>query len=658
MRFLIGGAVIGVAAIVYSFDSNGMDTTVSPTADFFKFANGGWYEKTVIPPDKARVGTFDDLQERNSAILHEAVEDAANDPKLDPNTTRGKVGLFYRVGMDEAKANALGAKPIEGVLKDIDDVNDGASLAKEVARLHRMGIGAAFRMSVEQDQKDSMQTIMGIRQGGLGLQGRESYLGTSSRSAGIRGKYVDVMEKSFELVGEPADQAKTDSEGVMAFETELAKSMSTPVQLRDIDKNYNKGDLKYLDGMGPGFDWDVYFAELGRADPGPLDVGQPAFIRALDQSVQTTPMPVWRAYLKHLVINQASPYLSSDFEDNQFRMASVTRGVSQEPERWQRVLGATSGALGEALGQLYVEKVFPPEAKERALQMVKNLKAVLRSRIQELDWMEPATKTQAIKKLDAMAINVGYPDHWRDYSKLEVRDDSFLANVYRSQEYNFTRMLSRLGKSPDRKEWRMTPQTVNATYSPNRNDITFPAGILQPPFFDPKAPDASNYGGIGAVIGHEMTHGFDDDGRKYDGKGNLRDWWTPEDTKRFTARAEALAAQYDNYVVNDETNVDGHLTLGENIADLGGLKIAYLAFHKATNRKQEPTVNGFTPDQQFFLSFGQIWREKMRPESARQLALSDPHSPPMYRVKGVLQNTPEFWKAFGATPPGNTISIW
>jgi putative endopeptidase len=649
---------IAFARYGLSLDTSSIDKSVSPTADFFEYANGAWLSKSDIPPEKAAIGVSDELRDRNDVVLKEVAESAAATVKSAAKSPREKVGLFYKVGMDEERAEKLGAVPIQAQLLEIDNIKNAEDVAAEIARLQKIGVSAGFRASAGQDEKNSSEVIFGLRQGGLGLPTADSYLNDSDRAVALRKRYAETLAKGFELTGESPEMSETDAKDVIDLETRLAKASSTPLELRDTNANYHRTDLAGVKAMGPGFAWDPYFATLGKADPGPVNVGQPKFFAAFGDAVRDVPLPTWKAYLRHQVIADASPFLSKDFVENQFKLASSFRGVSAQQSRWKRVLASTNSALGEALGELYVEKTFTPEAKIRAYALVQNLKAVLRDRIMHLDWMEEATKQAAVVKLDAMRIKVGYPDKWRDYSKLVVKDDSYIQNIFRAREFSFQRNMNKLGKPVDRNEWGMTPPTVNAYYSPSMNEIVFPAGILQSPFFDPSAPDAANYGSIGAVIGHEMTHGFDDEGRQFDGKGNLRDWWTASDAKNFAERTEALAKQYDNYVVVDDVHLNGHLTLGENIADLGGVKIAYLAYKRATEGKPQPIIDGYTPDQQFFLAYGQSWREKRRPQAYRLLAASDPHSAERFRVNGVVQNTPEFWKAWGVEPPANTIRIW
>jgi putative endopeptidase len=642
----------------------GMDrSVVPPTADFYRYANGIWLEKTPLPADKPRIDTFERLQERNQEVLRRLAEKAAKDAGSGPATTPAqKVGLYYKVALDEKKADALGARPLEPELARVAAVKDAGSLVDEIAHLHRIGVGVGFGFGAGQDFKDATQVIAQLGQGGIGLPDRDYYLNEDDRSKALRAAYVKAVTEMLTLSGDsPADAAKGAAD-VLAIETRLAKVSLTRVQRRDPNASYHKMDLAGLKAAAPGFDWDRYFKGVGKADPGPINLAHPDFFKEFAAMASAgdnaVPLDQWKTYLRFHLTRTAAPFLSKPFVDAGFRFSAALTGQSQISPRWKRALGATDGDLGEALGQLYVAETFPPEAKQRALDLVTNLKAVLRERIAGLDWMGEATKTQALKKLDAVAIKIGYPDKWRDYSGYAVKDDSYLANHLRSNEFDFEYQIGKVGKPLDRTEWGMTPPTVNAYYNPLLNEIVFPAGILQPPFFDPDADDAANYGAIGVVIGHEMTHGFDDTGRQFDAEGNLKDWWTPEDAKRFAERAQALVKQYGEYTAVGDVKVNGQLTQGENIADLGGITVAYLAFQKARAAHPERTpaeLGGFTPDQRFFLAFAQIWREKNTPEFARLLVNVDTHSPGRWRTNGTLTNVPPFWAAFAPSPgkPGD-----
>ena len=649
----------------HGVDLSTLDRKVKPADDFYEYANGGWLARTKLPADRPSAGAFEEIQERNNAILHAILEKSAKDTSAAPGSTARKVGDFYRTGLDEKKADLLGAKPLQPLLDQINAISDSASLLAEMARLHRDGVDVGFGFGVGQDDRDSAQQIAQVAQAGLGLPDRDYYLNDDPKTKDLRAQYAAHVTKMLALLDETPDAAKADTDSIMALETRLAKASLARVQMRDPVAMYHKMTVAALQTSAPQADWNLYFTTLGAPNPGPINVSTPDFMKEFAKSLNDVPLPQWKAYLRWHLLSSASPYLSKPFTDENFRFGSALAGMTKQSPRWRRVMGVTEGALGEALGQLYVDKAFPPAAKQRALDMVLNLKSALRDRITTLDWMGDATKTQALRKIDAIQIKIGYPDKWRDYSALVVGTDSYVQNVFRANEFGFQRELDKIGKPVDRTEWGMTPPTVNAYYNPNMNEIVFPAGILQPPFFDPKADDASNYGAIGAVIGHEMTHGFDDQGRQYDADGNLKDWWTPEDAKRFTERSKALVKQYGAYVAIDDVKVNGELTQGENIADLGGLKIAYIALEKSLEGKPRTKIGGFTPEQRFFLAFAQAWRSKQTPKMERLLATLDAHSPNRWRVIGTLTNMPAFIQAFGASSPGaparlgsGSVDIW
>jgi putative endopeptidase len=632
-------------------DLEGMDTSVKPYEDFYDYANGKWLAATSIPPDKSRIVTFTLLQDHNRDVLHDIVEGlkTTDAPK---DSIAGKVGAFYRSGMDEQRIEEAGAKPLQEELDRIAGIRDADGLVPALAHLHGYGISAGFFLSARPDLKDSKRMIATLHQGGLGLPDRDYYLKTDAKTESIRTAYREHVEKMLRLLGQPAEQAADEARAILAFETRLAKASKTRVDLRDPKANYHLMSVARLQGEAPGVAWANYFDDVGLSGLKEVNVNQPAFLKEISHMLTDVPLSTWKAYLRWHLLNAVADKLSAPFEKEDFHFnGTVLTGVPQERPRWERVLETTDHLLGEALGQLYVQKTFPPEAKARAEEMIRNIKAALRERLETLDWMSPETKKEALKKLDAIAVKVGYPAKWKDYGGLEVDDPVYVRNVLRAEAFERRRELAKVGKPTDRGEWRMTPPTVNAYYSAEHNEIVFPAGILQPPFFDPKADDAVNYGGIGMVIGHELTHGFDDQGRQFDGDGNLRDWWTPQDEKKFKERAAKVAAQYDGYEVEPGLHLNGKLTLGENIADLGGLKIAYLALKKAQQGKPAPAkIDGFTPEQRYFLAFAQLWRAKQRPEAARVRVATDPHSPPRFRVLGPLYNMPEFFEAFGATP--------
>ena len=648
-------------------DVNSIATTVRPCQDFYSYANGHWLTRNPIPADRTSWGAGSELYEKNLAVLHQILEAAAKNASAPKGSITRKVGDFYRVGMDEAKIEAEGVTPLNKEFARIAAVKDVPSLQDEIAHLHRMNVNPAYGFFPYQDFKDSTRIIVNIFQGGLGLPDRDYYTNEDDKSKEIRKQYVEHVAKMFELLGDTPALAVEQAKTVMDMETRLAKSSMTQVEQRDPTAIYHKMSLADLNGLTPGYSWNRYFGGLGLADPGDINVAQPEFIKEAGKMLTTISVDDWKTYLRWNLIAATAPKLSSPFVNESFRFNGAILGGAKELRvRWKRVLQATDQALGEALGQLYVEKAFSPEAKTRAQVLVANLKAALRDRLLALDWISEATRKQAIRKLDAIMVKIGYPDKWRDYSGLAVDGGAYVLNDLRAGEFEFERNLKKIGKPIDRTEWGMTPPTVDAYYNPNFNEIVFPAGILQPPFFDARADDAVNYGGIGSIIGHELTHGFDDQGRQFDADGNLKNWWTTEDEKNYSARASLIETQYSGYIAIDMLHINGKLTMGENIADLGGLKIAYLALQKSLEGKpRPPKIDGYTPEQRFFLAFAQGWRRNTRPEAVRLQIATDPHSPARFRVLGPLSNMPEFLNAFGceggssiARPEAMRVKIW
>jgi putative endopeptidase len=623
-----------------------MDTTCAACEDFYQFANGGWLARTDIPPAYASWGSFTELAEHNNDVLHGILDEAARNTDAPDGSNASKLGIFYGTCMDSTRAEADGLTPLQPELDRIAGIRTVQDLGREVARLHTQGVNVLFRFGSTQDPKHTTQVVGGLRQAGLGLPDRDYYTKSDPASVKLRDAYEEHIARTLQLAGESASDAAAQAKRILAIETRLAKASMTRVAQRDPNAVYHPMTPAQLGALTTHFDWNSYFRAVDAPAMNTVIVAQPDFMKTVNGMLTQVPLNDWKAYLRWHLLDMAAANLSSAFVNEDFRFASALSGAKELQPRWKRCLRTTNGRMGEALGQLYVDKTFTPEAKARALEMVHNLEAALQDRLSTLEWMSDTTRAQAIAKLHAYANKIGYPDKWRDYSALVVERGPFVTNVLHASEFETHRQLAKIGKPVDRTEWGMTPPTVNAYYNPLMNEIVFPAGILQPPFYDPNADDATNYGGMGAVIGHEMTHGFDDQGRQFDAQGNLRDWWTSADAKNFTARATLVANQFDGYVAVDTLHVNGRLTLGENIADLGGLKVAYAAFEKATKGKPRKTIEGFTPEQRFFLAWARIWQRKTRPEQARTLVTVDPHSPGKWRVNGPLSNMPEFAQAF------------
>lgn len=632
-------------------DTAGMDTARKPWDDFYQYANGKWIAETDIPADRPAVYVFTLLAKHNRQVLREILE-AAKDASEPKTSIRGKVGAFYRSGMDEKTIAEQGVKPLQTEFERIAAVKEAKELLPTLARLHLLRSFAAFDFASTPDLKDSRRVIAEFSQGGLSLPDRDYYLKDDARLKKIRSEYVAHVAKMFELLGDKQEEAEREAKTVLAFETRLAKASRARTELRDPHRNYHLMSVADMEKETPGVSWKPYLQALGLGDLKELTVGQPDFLKEVGVLLVETPVDEWKVYLRWKLLNSYADKLSAPFEKEDFHFkGTVLTGTPRNLPRWERIVQATDHLLGEALGQLYVEKAFPREAKDKAEALVANVKDTLRERLAKLDWMQPKTREEALRKLDAMAVKIGHPVKWRDYSKLAVDQGVYVLNVMQANAFQTRFDLDKVGKPVDRTQWEMTPPTVNAYYNPSLNEIVFPAGILQPPFFDPKADDAVNYGAVGMVIGHELTHGFDDQGRKFDADGNLRDWWTEEDARVYKERAQEIAAQYSRYVPIDDLKINGEMTLGENIADLGGLKIAYLAFQKTLKDKPAPAkIDGFTAEQRFFLSFGMLWRAAVRDEFLRRQIRTDFHSPARFRILGPLYNTPEFFKAFEAPP--------
>jgi len=649
---------VGTPPPVPSFSVNYMDRSVDPRKDFYHFADGAWIKNNPVPPDKSRWASFSELAERNWYLIHQILNDASADTSSPEHSPRREVGDFFASAMDTNRIEKLGFKPIAGDLKRIDRIKTTKDMFALLADFHRRGIDGLFGAGIAPDDKNSTIYAYFLGQGGLTMPDRDYYL--SENFSQIREKYRAHVMKMFTMLGEEPVQALTDAATVLELETQLARASRTRVELRDPDKNYNKFDTAEFIAKDPSTPWMVYFEDsgigagpdAGKAGLMPMTyhiVGQPEFFTAVSRLLRERPIDDWKVYLRWKLLHSSAPYLQKAVEEENFAFfGKVLSGQEQQEARWKRAAHVIDGSIGEALGQLYVEKYFPPEAKARMLEMVKNLKEVFRDHLKNVDWMSQPTKEKALVKFERFTQKIGYPDKFRDYSSIELRRDDYLGNVRRAAAFETHRQLVRLGKTVDRSEWGMTPETVNAYFNPTMNEIVFPAGILQPPFFDVSMDDAVNYGAIGVVIGHEITHGYDDQGRKYDADGNLNEWWTDADAKEFNARAQKVVDEYNTFKPLPGLHVNGKLTLGENLADLGGVNIAYDALERvlAKDPAKRKDIDGFTPEQRFFISFAQIWRTNIRDADARRLATVDPHSPGQFRSFGPLLNFQPFYDAF------------
>ncbi|HEY5752849.1 MAG TPA: M13 family metallopeptidase [Chthoniobacterales bacterium] len=632
-----------------AFDPKTIDPSVKPCADFFDYANGNWIKSNPIPAEYSIWGSFIQLAESNNQHLKAILEEATSDKSAAEGSIRRKIGDFYASGMDIEAVNKAGVAPLQPEFDRIAALKTSADIPALLAHFHLAGIAAGFNFFADQDAKDSTRVIAQLFQGGLGLPDRDYYTRTDAASQKQRDQYLEHVAKMFGLLGDKAEDAAANARIVLKIETTLAEASMTNVQLRDPNAIYHKLTLAEVQALTPDFNWNLYLDRFGLSDPGDINVGQPGFLKKVNDLLKTTSIDDWKTYFRWHLITETADELSDPFVNENFRFyGQVLTGAKELKPRWKRVLAATNNALGEALGQLYVAKYFPPEAKSRVLDLVAALRHALRERIAAATWMSETTKKAAFAKLDHFTVKMGYPDKWRDYSSLQIDRQSYVGNVLRGNAFEVRRTLAKIGKPVDRTEWLMTPQTVNAYYNPSMNEIVFPAGILQPPFFSPNADDAINFGGIGAVIGHEMTHGFDDEGRQYDASGNLKEWWTPVDLKNFNARARKIIDQYGAYAAIDGLKLNGELTQGENIADNGGVRVAWTALQQQWAKAGKPgLIDGFTPEQRFFLGWAQVWRSNIRDEALRTRVLTDPHSPAKFRVNGVVNNMPEFFKAFG-----------
>jgi putative endopeptidase len=653
LAFSLAFARVATQTAQPGFDFANLDRSVKACVDFDQFASGGWTKANPIPPEYPRWGTFNILAEHNRDVLHEILEQAAKNTVAPAGSNERKVGDYYASCMDGPQIEAQGLKPLQPELDRIAALHDLPSLRAEVERLQSLGVNAIFQVGSIQDFKDSTRVIGGIDQGGLGMPDRDYYLKTDDKSKLTRQEYVHHVTKIFELMGDAAKTAAGEAQTVMNIETQLAKASLTRVERRNPDNVYHKMNQAQVQKLAPEFDWPAYFEESRLTGKGDINVTAPDFFRAANGLLTSVPLAGWKTYLRWHLLSAAAPALPDKFVQEDFNFnGRILTGAKEILPRWKRCVRSTDDAIGMALGEMYVARTFSPQSKAHALEMVHNLEAALRADIHQLDWMGLQTKKAALAKLDAIVNKIGYPDKWRDYSKLSVDRGPYVENLLRANLFEFDRDLAKVGKPVDRTEWLMTPSTVNAYYNPLLNEIVFPAGILQPPFFDAHRDDAYNYGGVGAVIGHELTHGFDDQGSKFDAQGNLRNWWTPQDKKNFDARAECVIKQFDSYEVQPGLYENGKLVAGESIADLGGLAIAYMAYQHSLERKpQPPAIEGFTPQQRFFLGYAQVWAGNIRPQLARLQVNTDPHPIAHFRVNGPLSNLNIFAQAFGCKAP-------
>jgi putative endopeptidase len=649
-----------------SLDVGSMDKSIDPCVDFYQYSCGGWQKKNPIPPDQVAWGVYGKLYQDNLQFLRGILEQAGT-AKGQRDTVTQEIGDFYSACMDEAAVEKAGLNPLKPELTQIAQLKSARDLASLVARLQLdLGGSILFQSGSLQDPDNSEQQIAGITQGGIGLPDRDYYTKDDAKSKEIRDRYLEHAQKIFELLGDKPEIAKQNAATVLRIETALATASMTRVERRDPYKRKNKIKLSELEQMVPSFDWSVYFRALKTPQFEIVNVAPPAFFQELEARLKSEPLANWKNYLRFHLANGYSPYLSLPFVQENFDFyLKYLRGAREMQPRWRRCVQFTDRDLGEALGQAYVRKVFSPELKASTLDMVRRIEDAMALRISQLDWMSPETKQQALAKLRGIRNKIGYPEKWRDYSSVKIAHNDFLGNVQRATEFERHRSYNKIGRPVDHGEWGMTPPTVNAYYSGQMNDINFPAGVLQPPLYDARIDDAPNYGDTGGTIGHELTHGFDDQGAKFDAHGNLRDWWTKEDKQKFEERTKCVADQYAKYVVVDDIHINSRLTLGEDVADLGGEILAYIAWKDATKDKDLKPIDGLTPDQRFFIGFAQWDCSNEREENLRVRALTDPHSPSKYRINGVVVNMPEFAQAFSCkagqpmvNPPEKVCKVW
>jgi len=646
-------------------DTANFDFSVKPGDNFYQYVNGNWIKNTPVPASKTRWGSFDQLADESSKALKGLLTDAKN--YKGTNSLMKRVGDYYASGMDSVAIEKAGYKPIKPYLDKVQNIKTKNDVLAMVAYLRSNAISSPLLgIGVRQDSKNVSQYIVGISQGGTSLPDRDYYLKNDPRSIAVREAYAKYITELFTLTGTSQAKAKENADKIIALETAMAKAQMSRTEMRDPVKLYNKMSVKELSAESPHFSWPLFFKELGYTTPiENVIVSQPKYISFTDSLLNAVPVNDWKTYLEWNILKDNAPVLSNDFVDANFRFSQVLTGQKEQTPRWERMSRMIDRQLGELLGQLYVQKYFKPEAKKRMQELVANMQRTYAARIKKLDWMGEDTKLKALEKLSTYVNKIGYPDKWKNYDGVVINRNDFFGNVRSAAKWQYNDNISKLGKPVDKTEWGMTPPTVNAYYNPQKNEIVFPAGILRAPFFDARADDALNYGGIAAVIGHEISHGFDDQGRQFDPEGNLKDWWTKSDADEFKKRTDRIVNQYNNFTILDTLHVNGRLTLGENIADLGGLSIAYEAFKNTPEGKANTVINGFTADQRFFINWAQVWRNNILDESAAQRILTDSHSPGMYRANGPLQNIDAFYDAFNVKPgdkmyvaPDDRIRVW
>ncbi len=649
-----------------AIDRKNLDESVDPGVDFYRYANGGWIKNNPLPDEFSRYGSFDALAEENNEKLRKLVEEVASKSN-EIGTIDQKVGDFYNTGMDSAKIEEEGIKPLLKYLYEIESVSDKDDLILCLIRWQSQNIQLLFSLYGVPDKKNSEMVIASLSQGGLGLTDVDYYTADDERSKNIRSEYLKHIVRVLNLAGNNPQITENQANNILSFETRLAKSSMTRLERRDPYRQYNKMTIEDLISLSPAFPWKELLSKLHLDDLTEINVSQPEFFKEISKMISDTDVETWKTWMRWSVINSNSELLSTDFVNAHFDFyGGFLSGKKKLQPRWKRIIASSNQALGEAIGELFVEQYFPPASKDRMLELVGNLRIALGERIKQLDWMSDSTKMQALDKLDAINVKIGYPDKWRDYSDLEIGKSSYFENVRIASQFNYQYNIKKIGKPVDKTEWGMTPQTVNAYYNPSRNEIVFPAAILQPPFFFPEADDAVNYGAIGMVIGHEMTHGFDDQGKNYDKNGNLLNWWSKEDAEKFQARTQVLIDHYNQYVIKDDVKADGKLTLGENIADLGGLNVAYTALLKAWEKyPPKKKINGFTPSQRFFLAYAHVWANNINDAEMLRRTKEDVHSLGHIRVNGPLQHMEQFVNAFQIEPNDpmfviteNRANIW